>query len=98
MFGHSLDCGNDGDCAVNDPEQGNGLITAQEIDMRLPPNGEGNRSGGVNPIDTAAERKYVALIRVTLVHDDNRDGKADYSLSNDIAPPFLLLKQLNQEP
>jgi len=91
MFDASIDCGEDGDCATPDPGNQDGIVTAREIDWTLPAKGGGNRNG---EIDTPEERRYVAIVRVTLQHDENQDNKADYSLSNDLAPPFLLLKQM----
>ncbi|MBI5239729.1 MAG: prepilin-type N-terminal cleavage/methylation domain-containing protein [Elusimicrobia bacterium] len=68
---------------------GDGVISASEMDMAGPPGGMGNQNG---VLDTDNERRYVTAIRLSLGSDKNQDGKTDYVVETDVYPPLLPLK------
>jgi len=72
---------------------GDGIVSAAEIDACVPPGGAGNNNGR---LDTAGELSYVTTIRMNLSVDVNHDGKNEYSLETDVYPPLLPLKPLQQ--
>jgi type II secretory pathway pseudopilin PulG len=68
---------------------GDGIISAAEMDLAGPPGGMGNQNGA---LDTDNERRYITTIRLTLGSDKNKDGKTDYVVETDVYPPLLPLK------
>ncbi|MDE2290884.1 MAG: prepilin-type N-terminal cleavage/methylation domain-containing protein [Elusimicrobia bacterium] len=68
---------------------GDGIVTAAEIDAAVPPVGMGNADGA---LDTADEMLYVTSVRVRLGLDVNKDGKTDEEVETDVYPPMLPLK------
>lgn len=88
-LGQQIDLGADGAPGTGDSQEGDGVISAREMDMAPPAAGMGNRNGA---LDLANERRYITSIRVNLGVDKNRDGKADYGLETDFYPPLLPLK------
>jgi prepilin-type N-terminal cleavage/methylation domain-containing protein len=68
---------------------GDGIISAAEMDLAGPPGGMGNQNGA---LDTKNERRYITTIRLTLGSDKNKDGKTDYVVETDVYPPLLPLK------
>jgi prepilin-type N-terminal cleavage/methylation domain-containing protein len=80
------DAGPDGDFLTMDTGQGDGIITAREIDWTLPPDGVGNRSGD---LDTPAELALVAFVSVNIATDLNGDGVPETLLNKQIGPPLI---------
>ncbi|MDD5627483.1 MAG: prepilin-type N-terminal cleavage/methylation domain-containing protein [Elusimicrobia bacterium] len=78
---------------MNCDGNGDGIVSAAEIDACAPPGGPGDGDGR---LDTAGEFSYVTTIRMSLGVDVNHDGKSDYSLETDVYPPLLPLKPLQQ--
>ena len=89
-LGRNIDLGDDGVAGTGDAGEGDGVISAREIDWVQPPVGHGDRSGSV---DTADERKYIASVEVYLESDTNHDGTNDAQLGTEIMPPLLPLKR-----
>lgn len=88
-LGRTIDLGNDGIPDTHDTGEGDGIISAREIDWVLPPAGHGNRSGH---IDTVDELRYITMIAITSETDINSDGKQDAKLDTQIMPPLIPLK------
>ena len=89
-LGRNIDLGDDGVAGTGDAGEGDGVISAREIDWVQPPVGHGDRSGSVY---TADERKYIASVEVYLESDTNHDGTNDAQLGTEIMPPLLPLKR-----
>lgn len=89
LLGRNIDLGSDGNAATGDAGEGDGIITAREMDFVQAPSGMGNRSGG---LDLANERRYVTEVRLYVGVDRNKDGKNDYVVETDVYPPLLPLK------
>lgn len=89
-LGKNIDVGNDGTAGTSDPGEGDGLISAREIDWTQPPSGHGNRNGR---LDTVDELKYVTSVAVYAEADANSDGRPDSMLGTEIMPPLLALKR-----
>ncbi len=70
-------------------QNGDGVITAYEMDFVQAPTGMGNRNGS---LDAKNELRYVTSLRVKLGLDKNKDGKTDYEVETDVYPPLLPLK------
>ncbi|MDE2492094.1 MAG: prepilin-type N-terminal cleavage/methylation domain-containing protein [Elusimicrobia bacterium] len=70
---------------------GDGIISASEMDCD--PNSGGNCDGA---LDLQVERNFITTIRVDVGVDVNDDGKTDYSVEDDVYPPLLPLKPLQQ--
>ena len=88
-LGKNIDLGNDGEAGTSDEGEGDGLISAREIDWVEPPIGHGDRSGA---IDTENEFRYVASVYMEMAYDKNGDGVEDARLSTELSPPLLILK------
>ncbi|MBI4656726.1 MAG: hypothetical protein HY746_08290 [Elusimicrobia bacterium] len=89
-LGRNIDLGNDGLPNTLDTGEGDGIISAREIDWALPATGHGNRSGSV---DTTNELKYITSIAIALESDSNGDGTTDAKLNTELSPPLLPLKR-----
>lgn len=89
-LGKNIDLGSDGTPGTGDPGEGDGIVSAREIDWVQAPAGHGNRSGA---LDTPEERKYITSVGVYMEADENRDGKPDAVLATEIMPPLLPLKR-----
>jgi hypothetical protein len=89
-LGNLIDLGNDGAAGTNDTGESDGIISAREIDWVQAPTGAGNRSG---LIDTADERRYIVTIHLYVAQDLNGDGKDDFKLETQLAPPLLPIKR-----
>lgn len=88
-LGKAIDLGEDGNAGTGDAGENDGVISAREMDMALPPAGMGNRNG---ELDLKNERRAITEIRIRLGLDRNRDGKTDYAVETDVYPPLLPLK------
>lgn len=89
-LGKNIDLGDDGTSGTSDTGEGDGVISAREIDQVQPPAGHGDRSGS---IDTADERKYIASVAVHMESDPDHNGTPDAQLGTEILPPLLSLKR-----
>jgi len=89
-LGRLIDLGNDGTASTGDTGESDGIITAREIDWVQAGTGHGNRSGSIN---TADERKYIVSIYVLIAQDLNKDGREDFRMETQIAPPLLPVKR-----
>lgn len=89
-LGKFIDLGNDGAAGTGDTGESDGIISAREIDWVQPATGAGDRSG---LIDTATERQYIMTIHFAIAQDKNRDGKEDYRLETQVAPPLVPVKR-----
>ncbi|MBI4395928.1 MAG: hypothetical protein HY548_02450 [Elusimicrobia bacterium] len=89
-LGRLIDLGADGVNGTGDAGENDGVITAREIDWVLPPTGGGNRSGS---IDTVDERRYINFIGIVIAQDRNQDGREDFRLETQLAPPILPVKR-----
>ena len=88
-LGKTIDRGNDGLASTGDAGEGDGIISATEMDMVAASAGMGDRNG---KLDTANERRYITSVRITLGSDKNKDGKTDYVVETDVYPPLIPLK------
>lgn len=90
-LGRNIDLGNDGMPGTADAGEGDGSISAREIDwVRPAQGGHGNRSGAV---DVAGELRYVTTLEIYAEVDYNSDGKPDAFLRRQISPPLVPLKR-----
>ncbi len=89
-LGKNIDLGNDGIADTSDEGEGDGLISAEEIDMVPPPTGHGNRDGS---LDTKDELRYIVSVYVEIGYDKNGDGLEEARLKTELAPPLLVLKR-----
>ncbi|MDD2804899.1 MAG: hypothetical protein PHV33_05035 [Elusimicrobiales bacterium] len=89
-LGKNIDLGADGTASTGDAGEGDGIISAREIDWVLPPTGHGNRSGS---LDTEEERRYITAVALQMETDQNHDRTTDASLGTEILPPLLPLKR-----
>ncbi|OGR80537.1 MAG: hypothetical protein A2X32_00870 [Elusimicrobia bacterium GWC2_64_44] len=89
-LGKNIDLGADGTASTGDAGEGDGVISAREIDWVQPPTGHGDRSGS---LDTEDERRYIASVALQMETDQNRDRTAEAALGTEILPPLLPLKR-----
>ncbi len=90
-YGFAVDLGEDGLPGTGDAGEQDGKITAIEISRVTDANdGHGN---GNDVIDTPEERLYIVSIHVHVVQDLNKDGRSDFSLDTELAPPMLTIKR-----
>jgi type II secretory pathway pseudopilin PulG len=90
-LGRNIDLGNDGMPGTSDAGEGDGIISAREIDwVRPAQGGHGNRSGA---IDTADELKYVTTLELYAECDYNSDGTPDSFLRTHVSPPLVPLRR-----
>ncbi len=68
---------------------GDGIISASEMDAAVPPQGQGNDDG---VLDTSGERSYITQLHITVGWSPNGQGAAVYEGETDVYPPLLPLK------
>lgn len=68
---------------------GDGVITAAEMDAALAPRGQGNADGA---LDTPGELSYVTQIHILLGWSPSGGGASAYESESDVYPPLLPLK------
>ncbi|KAF0127190.1 MAG: hypothetical protein FD189_457 [Elusimicrobia bacterium] len=90
-LGRNIDLGDDGMPGTADAGEGDGIITAREIDwVRPAQGGHGNRSGAVDTVD---ELKYVTTLELYAECDYNSDGRPDSFLRTHVSPPLVPLRR-----
>lgn len=88
-LGRNLDRGADGLTGTADSGEGDGVVSAAEIDMTAAPAGMGNRNGA---LDAAGELRYVTTLRMRIGVDASGEAGTDHVIETDVYPPLMALK------